>query len=181
VRIAGLSRDTLALRFDPPALDFHKWRKGRRSQEIPELTRFGLDHGWITQGKDVLIWTYDSEDGQERYATYYEGHPSIPAESQEAIRVETRPGWNYTQKMIDRVGKVYAEPDDACMEAEVLNLWLAKEHPRIGMVWYDDEYDPDSLSAPRGAILPHHFHSIIPLAQLNAEDWNSWLNEYQDS
>lgn len=179
--IAGLGEKVAVLDFDAPALDYYRWTKGRQLQEIPEVTKWGVENGWITVSNDVLVWYWDSESEEERFfrfdkgdeeVAYYREQLRLGREADEPVlRVEERPGWAFTPKMHRHVSRHYSAPDDACMEAELLNLWLAASHPEIGMVWYAETYDPVNLSAPRGAILPGHFGEVRAVAVASLEEW----------
>jgi hypothetical protein len=42
-----------------------------------------------------------------------------------------------------------------CCLPELINRYVATTDPDADGVWYDDQLEPDGLSAPRGGILPH--------------------------
>jgi len=80
-------------------------------------------------------------------------------------------GWRYTTKLKDHISLHYKSPNETCMEAEVVNLWLQAEHPEIGMIWYAEDLDVLGLSAPRGAILPAYFDEVRPLRITTVGEW----------
>ncbi len=155
------------LRFTPPALDYYAWLGKRQLPDVEELTDWAVRHGWIQQAVDVVV--RDPEEDVIR----------VPEESREWRRwvedpssVKRVTGWRMTPKLRKRITKHYPRiVDHRCWMHEVLNLWLADEHPEIGMVWYTHPRYPEYGSFPQGAILPGHFDAIEPVAITTLRGW----------
>jgi hypothetical protein len=182
----GTEAPVVVLEFRRPALDFYRWM-GKRwyVQEIPELTKWGIQNGWITQRRDFLVWHWGGEEPEKRAfrlneeedakeLEYYREQLELGEDADErVISIDEALGWRYSDKLRSRIAQHYS-PTDTCMEAEIVNLWLQAEHPEIGMIWYAEELDVPGLSAPRGAILPAYFHEVRPIMVTTADKWGEW-------
>lgn len=179
----GSQAPVVTLEFRRPALDFYKWRGKRTLQENVPLTEWGVRQGWIVRGRDFLVWHWGGEEGdQKRYyrfpeeddenLTYYREELEAGDDAEErVISIEEAPGWRYTPMLREHMARHYKSPDETCMEAEVVNLWLQKEHREIGMIWYAETLDVFELSAPRGGILPAYFDEVRPLRIGSIFEW----------
>lgn len=178
----GTEAPVVVLEFKRPALDFYRWTGKREIQEVSELTKWGTQNGWITPGRDFLVWHWGGEEPEKRAfrfpeedwknLDYYREQLELGEDADErVISIDEVPGWRYTEKLHDRMATHYRTPGDTCMEAEVVNLWLQVEHPEIGMIWYAERLDVPNLSAPRGAILPAYFDEVRPIRIGTIQEW----------
>lgn len=178
----GTEAPVVVLEFNRPALDFYRWTGKREVQEIPELTEWGTRNGWITPGRDFLVWHWGGEEPEKRAfrfgeedtknLPYYREQLELWKEAdEEVISIDEVPGWRYSKKLRTHIARHYKSPGETCMEAEVVNLWLQSEHPEIGMIWYAETLDVLGLSAPRGAILPAYFDEVRPLRIGTVWEW----------
>jgi hypothetical protein len=160
----------VVLRFTKPALDYYAFTKKGRLEDIDDLTEWGVRNGWITRGVDIKYWSQ-----------YAQAEMLIPEEETDWERLvkggkepKRYPGWRSTAKMREHLKRHYRDISPTnCFIHEVLNLWLARKHPEIGMVWYQHPYYPQYGSVPQGAILPNHFGSIELLTVTTLRKWPS--------
>jgi hypothetical protein len=190
-RIARIGTDApvLVLEFDPPALDYHEFVGDRRLEEMDEVSSWAISNKLVKLVKKFLVWHYGGEESELRYFTFKEGDKELedyreqlalgPDADESVESIEEARGWEFTSKMRSLVSKHYKNPNDLCLTSEVLNQWLAREYPEIGMVWYADVLDVANLSAPRGAILPAHFKDVRSIEVVSVGDWPSDEDEME--
>lgn len=110
-----------------------------------------------------LTWI-DQEDGSERYTTFAtraEAEAEADDESYEDAdsRIEPTTRHLALPPLLNRLRDFFPRLDDASIERfglaeiEALNMYAAEKG--YDGVWYEDEFAPEALSAPRGVILPH--------------------------
>lgn len=178
----GTNAPVVVLEFKRPAFDFYRWLKQRWVQEVSEITRWAVRHGWIGTGRDFLVWHWGGEEPEKRAFRFSEENKEDLAywreqlelgedADEEVISIEESEGWRYSDKLRERISRHYKNQSETCMEAEVTNLWLQAEHPEFGMIWYAERLDVPNLSAPRGAILPAYFHEVRPLKIMSIGQW----------
>lgn len=173
----GLTPFVILLHFKPPAFDLFKYLDGRDIAQVEEITSWAVKNGWIRIGQDAIIHNpeavsqeleYNEANGTYRVPSNY---ADLAWLSKGAESVEYVDSWRFTGKLNDRVRKHYLNLRDRCRTAEVINLWLADNHPKFGMVWYADDHSSRYGMAPSGGILPHHFKDVDIL---NVETLSSW-------
>lgn len=158
----------LALTFDKPALDYYAFVKPFKYLQSNEgITQWATREGWIKPASDLLVYN-EEEYGWERLSEEHVSEGELVGEKFHVV-----PGWRPTAKLVQRLKKYYSNPSPGSLVNEVLNLWLADQHPAIGMIWYDHPYYPQYASIPQGHILPHHFGAVHPVAVTNVYKWPS--------
>lgn len=167
----------ILLHLKAPAFDLFKYLDGREIVDVEEITSWAVKNGWIRIGEDAIIHEPEAIDEtltyNEENLTYRvpSSHPNLRWLSKGAKSVEYVPSWRYTGKLNDRIRKHYLNLHERCQAAEVTNLWLAKNHPEFGMVWYAYEHSLHYGMAPSGGILPHHFQDVV---LLEVDPLSSW-------
>lgn len=158
----------LVLTFDKPALDFYAFIKPiKQIQSSKELTEWGTREGLIKTATDLMVYNEDKFEW-EQFPEEYFSRSEVKGQKFEVV-----PGWRPTAKLAQRVRKCYSAPTQGSLVNEVLNLWLADQHPEIGMVWYEHPYYPQYASIPQGHILPDHFDAVHPVTVTNVYKWPS--------
>lgn len=181
----GLMPSVILLHLKAPAFDLFKYLGGRDIMEMEEVTSWAVKSGWIRIGQDAIIHKPEAVSETLEYSehnfTYRvpSNHPDLRRLSEGAKSVEYVPSWRPTSKLNNRIRKHYLNLHERCQVAEVVNLWLAENHPKFGMVWYAYDYSSRYGMAPSGGILPHHFKDvdILDIAPLSswkrvAEGWS---------
>lgn len=172
------------LSLDAPALDFYRYLDGRRPQAVGVITDWAVRHGWIEEGLDYRIhnpvnYRQEHQDEVEihGYLDAYGDDPDVDWFIEDSRKVDALPGWRFTEKLKKHLQEHYRKREihHPCMQAEVINLWLAGAHPDFGMIWRSEPYSPSYGSAPSGAILPHHFKDVRILGSASIGDWRKAL------
>lgn len=133
-----------------------------------EAMRWAQANGWASPAKLWRVYYTDSESGdeEERFLTF-RAKSEAQAEAKfmkgEGPRVEPADSWAATPKLSARWKSIFHDHKSETLEdhyvvIESVNLFLAAEHSeRYDGVWWNDRFEPERLSAPRGVILPHAF------------------------
>lgn len=103
-------------------------------------------------------WSTD-EEGELRYslhATKEEADLEADEECQETEDNSPVEILVPTEQLAKLMG--HTMPDEAAAD-QVAMMWIEAHYPEIDGVWWREEYAPESLSAPRGAIFRHRMAS----------------------
>ena len=143
-----------------------------------EIKQWAIDHQ-LTETKTMFkAWAYDS-DSEAWWYTLQDSHASALIETDEDDKegphgsgcieaVEVMIG---TEKLGGLVKIKNMEKEDAF--DFLVMIWAQENHPKIDGVWWNETYDPDSLSAPRGGIFPDRLERI----QKTKVDWSQAPDE----
>jgi hypothetical protein len=142
------------------------------------IRQWGLREGLITEERRWKAWSYDDEWEQWRYTIEESEEDAIEQIDldgiyddplTEAVGPDDGPAIEEiiaavtTEKLVERVGGGRVGDAVTAMDF-VIMAWAANEagralgHPLDGL-WWNETYDPDCLSAPRGAIFPERVAS----------------------
>lgn len=130
-------------------LDVHKLRPLHRQAII----NWGLEQGLVQQ---VTAWrAYTECDNDERrfslHATREEALAEVDDEDGAESKIEEVPALRPGTELLNMVR---GENSLLMTEDYLLIAWVERCYPGVDGLWWNDVHDPDSLSAPRGVILP---------------------------
>lgn len=126
--------------------------------------RWSLEEGWAALATAWEVSYCDDESGDRRSFICTSADDAaaeadgLEGQEPEIAEVETLTA---SARMEARWHSYFAGADRSMplspylVETEVVNLWVAAVRPDLDGVWWNDRFDPASLSAPRGVILPH--------------------------
>lgn len=120
--------------------------------ERDDVIGWGVDHRLVERAVMWRAWSYDEESDSMRYMLCDSREDAeTEVEELEDGSVEETPGLKPTAGLRERV-KVHTDPADAF--DHLLTVWCEDTRPDLDGIWWDDDFDPDAMSAPRGVILP---------------------------
>jgi len=143
-------------------LNFHRLSKPQREQ----IVQWGIKNGYVTEMS--VVWRleyYDSEADEERYMEYptkEEAEAELGSgygDNEKVVPVKSKSGKRSisgTDKLKQRTKNPRA--DDTVVAFDLLVTVYAEDELDCDGVWWQDTFDPASLSAPRGVI----FASRLP-------------------
>jgi hypothetical protein len=137
-------------------------RRGAKFLSYHELTveqrdaidDWGVERGYVERRPAFKIseWNDEADD--------YQWHMTLSANEAEAERIEAR---DYkTGALVEECVAVVStdafpdstvRPGQTNVEQVLSTLWVAECAPDIDGVWWQDTYDPDGLTAPRGVLV----------------------------
>lgn len=127
-------------------------------------SRWAVAEGWARRGSAWEVSYTDQEDGTRRWVLFRTrslAEAELDGLEDAEPDLQKVPALTATSRMRRRWLSYFSgaggrgEVPFHAVETEAGNLWVAHELPELDGVWWDDRYDPASLSAPRGVILPH--------------------------
>jgi 8-oxo-dGTP pyrophosphatase MutT (NUDIX family)/GNAT superfamily N-acetyltransferase len=133
-------------------LNFHRLSKQQRKQ----ITQWGVANGYVTEIAIGWRWVYfDSESDEERYLEF-ETEQEARDEMEGQGEGEVVPAKGSSMKGTDKLKQRTKNPraDDMVVAFDLLVTVYAEEELDCDGVWWEDTFDPASLSAPRGVIFP---------------------------
>jgi hypothetical protein len=156
IHIARLGGTVIELqRRDGEDGQFAVWSQALEDAAI----RWGLKQRLITKYMAWEVSWYD-EEVDDRRAMVFDSRPEAEAQVEYYEEVEIRPRSAYqSSEALARRWWQHFEGsgvlDTAQASIEVTNMYAAAAFPRLDGIWWNEELDPEALSAPRGVILPH--------------------------
>lgn len=135
---------------DGQPLRFVSWH------DLDEVTRdrvrdWGAERGWVEQRQVWMASYYDEEwDGRASFscATEEAAHAEVEDYEDHDAAVESVLVWRPTTTFPDARISADDEPSDVLLAA-----YLREQRPDLDGVWWEDDYDPDRLSCPRGVLV----------------------------
>jgi hypothetical protein len=123
---------------------------------------WGIEHGWVKMSPAWRMNYVDEETGDKRYSDFDtekaardEAVYLVEDEGHEKVEVIEVSVPKATPKLQTRLRQHFPKGGDVPAEIEAVNIYVAAKKPQLDGVWWNDRFDPDALSAPRGVILPH--------------------------
>lgn len=130
-------------------VNFHRISKQQRQQ----ITKWGLENGYVEQKPVYRAVWFDDEDQEDRYMEFTRESEAKEQAEEMGGRTETASeGIVMTPKLADRT--MHARWDDPVMAWDMLVTAYAEDELDCDGIWWDDTLDPHKLSAPRGVIFP---------------------------
>ena len=147
--IARLGGDTWTLeRTDGTPLRFASWTDLGETERV-QLRAWAIDKGWL---KEVAVFEMAYFDDEWDTTVTCQFHTLDEAEREadgmdDAATITPVVSWRATSDFPDsRVGD--SDPSDVLMGA-----YVRAQRPDLDGVWWEETYDPDQLSCPRGVIV----------------------------
>lgn len=146
-----------------------------------EIKKWSFDHQLAKNKTLFKAWVYNSESELWGY-TLQESHASALLETDEddqdgphgAGCIESVEVMVGTEKLSNLVKIKNMEKEDAF--DFLIMIWAQENHPEIDGVWWNENFDPGALSAPRGGIFPDRLAKI----QVIEVDWSQARHESID-
>lgn len=140
-------------------LDGHHFVKTYAS----ELEAWGISQGYVTPCTAWRYTWYDDEIEDElsaMAASREEAEGEVDYMEEDQYTIEEVQGLAPTQKLVDAMALHASDKGKPSLSAlqDLATVW-ARDQELAG-VWWNDMYDPDALSAPRGVIFPEHVESV---------------------
>ncbi|KQO98719.1 hypothetical protein ASF30_11700 [Leifsonia sp. Leaf264] len=160
---------------NPQFLDFHELT----AEQKDAINDWGVERGYVIPVTATRIYTWDSEDESWRYyLTTDESDVEFERDEAEAMEYEVREGRPMDGE--DEDGFVYLDSEATFATTDVFpdptvrrgslgedqilaTLWV-QETTDFDGVWWEDDYDPERLSAPRGVIVPRAIQKWVASA-----------------
>lgn len=155
---------TVAIR-NPRFLDYHQLT----AEQKQAITEWGITRGFVEERPAFRHTCWDDEWEQERYTDYLD-------------RDEAEEEAEYSEGEIAEVTALVAtaefpdttvKPGTDGVEEILATVWVSHTAHEFDGVWWEDDYDPELLSAPRGVIVPR----AIPLWVKSAREYDGWAEE----
>lgn len=138
----------------------------KKSDVFNEIVAWGRENGLVEDVEAHQGWEFDEDMEEWRYSIYpsfeaamneldmfdhYEGDASqLPSpEGHDAIELVSI--LRGTTKLGEIVGREFNDDEAA---DDYLIMAYALQHTDVDGVWWDEDFNPDSYSAPRGGIFP---------------------------
>jgi 8-oxo-dGTP pyrophosphatase MutT (NUDIX family) len=150
MEIAEISGDTWELtKAGNKFLNFHRLSQQQRKQ----ITAWGVQNGYVQEIAIGWRWYYTDENEQERYLEFETEQEAIE-EMEGQGEGDVRPAKGSSMKGTDKLKQRTMNPraDDMVVAFDLLVTVYADEELDCDGVWWDDDFDPAGLSAPRGVI-----------------------------
>jgi hypothetical protein len=145
-----------------------------RSPQEKVLLEAAVERGWITLSKTWKVSLYDDEI-EEYVCSYFDDKADAEEEFEECLYGGT-PGKLEEvilpvarQPLRDRWAIYFRRPLDKMMAEEFAILQLVEEQEFYDGAWWNEKYDPVTLSAPRGVIFINKLKEWIA-RPVNPED-----------
>ena len=88
----------------------------------------------------------------------------IEREEAEYAEVETKFEVVATFAATETFADTTVKAGDLHVEQILATVWVQETDNDFEGVWWEDDYDPDNLSAPRGVIVPKHLKTWVASA-----------------
>lgn len=157
-RLGGNPLHTLRKPHGIQLLDLHAAQEDSTLRD--EIERWALSERLLERKTLWRAWRYDSEDDAWRYtlhATQEEASkevnededPEGPDDGPAVEPLELLAGTTELATLV-QIGRL----DHRDGFEYAATIWAERLHPELDGVWWEEEYDPAGLSAPRGGIFP---------------------------
>lgn len=134
---------------------FAVWSVGLQAK----ANTFGVKAGLLRKATVYQVWRTYGEEDEEGYLTFdSEAEAEAEADGHGDTRIEE--ATDYLPIHGAAAGATFAQ-------ATALGRYLAQRPGDFDGIWWNETYDPDNLSAPRGVILPH----VVTRWQATASDF----------
>jgi hypothetical protein len=156
-RIAGLGGPVWSVGSAAPRfLDYHELTPEQRQA----ITDWGVKRGYVEVKPAWKVTTFDDEYNDYRWTVYLdEADAEEEAEFSEGT-VDRTTSVISTMAFPDPTVKA-GEPD---VEEILATVWVEQEAEAFDGVWWEDDYNPEQLSAPRGVIVPRAIEEWVASA-----------------
>jgi hypothetical protein len=126
------------------------------------LRQWGQENGWVTAVQAYQVSWFDDELESQVHmlcATREEAQAELRDE-EEPQALQVVPALAPTRRLVEAMGAPVGDigQPGVCALDDLATVW-AQAHDLDG-VWWEDAYDPDALSAPRGVIFPHRLDKV---------------------
>lgn len=119
------------------------------------LADWGVREGLLTPCVSIVVSWEDDEWGQRvemEFPTRQEALEEVEGLEEGEYDLEERPGWAPTRALLEAMGHRMERAGRPSPDALECTLTIWAERNGLDGVWWDDAYDPDRLSAPRGVV-----------------------------
>ena len=129
--------------------DYHSFKMDKKWMGVAK--KWAISEGWASAGWLYEVSYYDDEYEQDR-ASIVENAQEAKEEA-EACGGQLRRFWGLkpTRKLEEHL-KTEGAGILGVTDDYVAALYIETNHPEIEGMWWEDDYDPSRLSAPRGVI-----------------------------
>tara|TARA_R110002051_G_scaffold60546_8_gene110872 strand:- start:12767 stop:13399 length:633 start_codon:yes stop_codon:yes gene_type:complete len=127
-----------------PLLDYHELTAEQRGA----ISAFGIDRGYVNEVPAWEISAWDDEWEQERISVFLDEDDAAEEADEQGGEVREIRTLVATSTFPDSTVK----PGSSDVEQILATVWVEEQAPGLHGVWWQDDYDPDRLSAPRGVI-----------------------------
>lgn len=142
-------------------LDYHELTDAQKSA----IDAWGVERGYITPVKAWKISTWDEDEEDYRwFLTTKESEVEFEREEAEYAEVETKFEVVATFAATETFADTTVKAGDLHVEQILATVWVQETDNDFEGVWWEDDYDPDNLSAPRGVIVPKHIKTWVASA-----------------
>jgi len=148
-------------------VNFHRMTKAQKQT----IAQWGVQNGYV---QHVEVWRatwYDDEREENVYADFLT-QQEAQAESDKVKLVKNQ--LQGTDKLKQRT---HNPNTDTTVAFDLLVTVYAEEQLECDGVWWDDNYNPENLSAPRGVIFPNKLSTWSK----KKVDWEGYDTEEEDS
>lgn len=138
--------------------------------DLSEIKQWAINAGYFTNAIEYRVYYYDDELEEERYFSFAQNEEQ---QAREEYEWRTEEDSNATRFEIIEDGLF---PTDKLMQRSLVNVDVsmyldiavqlyAEEVLEINGIWWEDEFNPYALSAPRGVIFNSHleYFDAIPI------------------
>ena len=112
------------------------------------ISAFGIDRGYVNEVPAWEISAWDDEWEQERISVFLDEDDAAEEADEQGGEVREIRTLVATSTFPDSTVK----PGSSDVEQILATVWVEEQAPGLHGVWWQDDYDPDRLSAPRGVI-----------------------------
>ena len=125
--------------------------------DLAQIRTWAIEEGYFDADVEYRVYWYDNEYEEERYFTFsgdeYDNaifeYEAKLEEEYDGVRFEERSNGLAPTDHLLLVSLVKIDPS---MSLDIAVMLYAEEELETDGVWWDDNYDPYALSAPRGVI-----------------------------